>query len=358
MLRVRPLHGDGKSGDSLRAPLALIERLGGPSPFARAVAGLTSADDVAELHFALVALGNRVLTADRVTPGEDEAVAAALERMQATLDIGVEFLAHGDNERAVEAVRTVALVRLFRLGVSLVGKVRQLALALERHGPFAALGPTLFEQADATVIDAVTRRRPAFPRLLDDAPRTGERPFASMADIARATAALKEAAAAQALLYALGIRAEHIQSDAVAATPAGEQGGDTDAIDAGVLARTALVARLIAPTSSTKRDLPMAFRPLTPEEVHEFEELTRAPEPQKTSVKPRGKDSVKDRKDLPMNLSDKLKRKAKAILDAISPQGLSEAASKVAERWIAGLAPLEPVLVRRPSATRTPRRGR
>ena len=95
--RVRPLHGDGKSGDSLRAPLALIDRLGRPSPFSRAVGALTSSDDVAELHFALVALGNRVLAADRVTPGDDDAVAAVLERMLATLDIGVEFLAHGDD---------------------------------------------------------------------------------------------------------------------------------------------------------------------------------------------------------------------------------------------------------------------
>ncbi len=339
--RVRPLHGDGKSGDSLRAPLALIERLGRPSPFSRAVGALTSAEDVAELHFALVALGNRVLAADRVTPGDDDAVAAVLERMLATLDIGVEFLAHGDDARAVEAVRTVPVVKLFRLGVSLIGKVRKLARALERSGPFAALGPGLFEETDATVIEAVTRLRPAFPALLDDPPKTGERPFASMADVARATAALKEAAAAQALLYGLGVRPEHIQSDAVAATPAGLQEGDGGAIDAGVLARTALVARLLAPDSSSKRDLPIPFQPLGTDEVREFEGLTR----------------VQAGKESSMKLTDKLTRKAKAILDAVAPEALREAGRRVAERWIAGLAPLEPVLVRRP-ATRTPRRGR
>ena len=344
--RVRPLYSDGKPGDSLRAPLALIERLGGSSPFARAVAALTSADDVAELHFALVALGNRVLAADRVTPGEDEAVAEVLGRMLATLDIAVELLAHGDEERAVESVRTVSLVRLFRLGVSLVGKVRKLARTLERRGPFAALGPGLFEQNDATVIEAVTQLRPAFPRLLDDPPRTGERPFASIADIARATAALEEAAAAQALLFALGVRAEDIRSqEAVAATPAGAQGGDDDAdggaIDAGVLARTALVARLLAPDSRSRRQPPIPFRPLTTDEVREFEALTRAPGNQDSSMK----------------LSDKVSRKAKAILGALSPEGLAEATRKVADRWIASLAPLEPVLVRKP-ARRAPRRGR
>ena len=349
--RVRPLHGDPRTGDSLRAPTALAERMSGSnSPFSRAVAGLTSPDEVAELHFALVALGNRVLAADRVTPGDDEAVNAVLARMLATLDIAVEFLAHGDDAHAVEAVRTVPVVRLFRLGVSLVGKVKQLARALESKGPFAALGPGLFEDADAAVIEAVTRPRPAFPSLLDDPPKAAERPFASMADVARATEALKEAAAAQALLYALGVRAEHIHTDAAStsepwkgseppATPDRMQSENGDAIDAGVLARTALVARLLAADSSSKREQPMSFQPLTTDEVREFQALTR----------------VQGSKDHEMKLSDKLTRKAKAILDAAAPGALAEAARKVAERWIAGLAPLEPVLVRRP-ATRAPRR--
>jgi len=340
--RVRPLHGDGRPSDSLRAPTALAERLsGGTSPFSRAVAGLTTPDDVAELHFALVALANRVLAADRVTPGDDDAVSAVLGRMLSTLDIAVEFLAHGDDERAIEAVRSIPVVRLFRLGVSLVGKVKQLARALERKGPFAALGPGLFEDIDAAVIEAVTRPRPAFPALLDDPPKASERPFASMADVARATAALKEAAAAQALLYGLGVRPEHIHTDAVAATPAGMQSTDGGAIDAGVLARTALVGRLLAPDSSSKRDPPMSFQPLTTDELREFEALTR----------------VQGSKDHTMKLTEKLTRKAKGILDAAAPEALAEAARKVAERWIAGLAPLEPVLVRRP-ATKAPRRGR
>ena len=175
-----------------------------------------------------------------------------------------------------------------------------------------------------------------------------------MADVARATLALKEVAAAQAMLYGLGVRTEHIHTDAVEPrnpgwvpnllpTPAGmqSQSGDAGAIDAGVLARTALVARLLAADSSSKRDQPISFQPLSTDEVREFEALIR----------------VQSGKDSTMKLTDKLTRKAKAVLDAATPVGLAEAARKVAERWIAGLAPLEPVLVRRP-ATRAPRRGR
>jgi hypothetical protein len=347
-VRVRPVVTDATAaaGDSLRAPLALIERLGGSSPFARAVSRLASSEDVAELHFALVAVSNRALAADRVTPGDDPAVAAVLERLQATLDIAVEFLARGDEDRAVEAVRTVPLMRLHRLGVSLVGKVRKLALALQRRGPFGALGPALLEENDAAVLDAVTQLRPLFPRLLDEPPRTGERPFASVADIARATAAVTEAGAAQALLFALGVRAEHLTPEALGGTLSEEAA----AVDAGVLGRTALVARLLEATSSPLADRPMSpavpFRPLTPAEVAEFEALTRV---QGKKASQTGKDQP------PMKLTDKLKQRAKAILEAVSPAAVGEAAGRVADRWIAGLAPLEPVLVRKPPA---PRRGR
>jgi hypothetical protein len=118
----------------------------------------------------------------------------------------------------------------------------------------------------------------------------------------------------------------------------------------------------------------MPFRPLTPDEVREFEGLTRVQNHGEDQVPGKGRKRIQsqnqsqgqdrtrdkpyDKKGAPMNLTDKLKRKAKAILDALSPEGLSEAAGKVADRWIAGLAPLEPVLVRKPPATRAPRRGR
>ncbi len=130
-------------GDAaLRVPTALAERLGNTdgSPFARAAQKLTAGDELDELRFALVALTNRVLAADRVAPGDDEAVAAALERLVATLDLAIERLAQGDDERGAEALRTIPLARLFRLGVSLSGKVKRLALAVRREGPFGRRG--------------------------------------------------------------------------------------------------------------------------------------------------------------------------------------------------------------------------
>jgi hypothetical protein len=324
-VRVRPLDAGDDAGSAARAPTALVERLSaGTSPFARAVQGLTSAEEVAELHFALVALTNRVLAADRVTPGDDPAIAAALDRMAATLDIAVEFLGRGDEGRAREAVRTVPLVRLFRLGVSLVGKVRRLALTLRRKGPFAALrpGPDLAEPEDAVVLDAVTRARPLFPGQLDDPATARERPFRSLADVARATVAIQRAAAAQAMLLGLGVTPAAIAPGSPALEEAG-LGEDRASLDTGLLARTALVRRLLGKPATP-------FEPLDAREVREYQAQLEAT--------PEGA----------TRLPAILKKKVKAVLDAVSPADLGAASAGVAERWTAGLAPLEPVLVRKP----------
>ncbi|MBC8132392.1 MAG: hypothetical protein H7X95_05370, partial [Deltaproteobacteria bacterium] len=81
--------------DLLRGPGILGEHLGGSSVFARALGRVTAAAEIEELHFAVVALANRVLAADRVDAADDEAVAAGMARMRGTLDLAVEFLARG-----------------------------------------------------------------------------------------------------------------------------------------------------------------------------------------------------------------------------------------------------------------------
>jgi hypothetical protein len=322
--RVRPIDAEVGADAASRLPAVLIDRVGaGGTPFARAARALTSAEETAELHFALVSLTNRVLAADRVPPGDDAAVGAVLERMAATLDVAVEFLARGDDDRAREAVRTVPLTRLFRLGVSLSAKVRRLAHTLQRRGPYAVTGRDLTEHDEAPVLEAVMRARPLFSRTLDDPPAAGERPFRSLADLARATAVIERAAAAKAMLVGLGITARDVAEL------------EEEAVDTGMLARTVLVERLLrggaaaTPASSKGGDQPIPFSPLEPRQVREFEALLENT--------PEGR----------MKLPEALKKKAKAILDAASPGRLAGAAAGVAERWIAGLAPLEPVLVRK-----------
>jgi len=323
-------------GAALRVPTALAERLADTdgSPFARAAQKLGAGEEVDDLRFALVTLTNRVLAADRIAPGDDEAVTAALERLVAMLDLAIERLAQGDDERGAAALRTVPLVRLFRLGVSLTAKVKQLATALRREGPFGQRGFELAEADDATVLEAVTRLRPMFPRLLDEPPAAGERPFRHLGDLARAAAAIEQAAAAQALVRGLGVTAEDVApgGPAFAGT-----GADEAAVDLGMLARTALVARLGASPRAGRAARPSPFRPLAPDEVVAFEALLKA------GPGTRAK---------PPRLPAAVEKNARALLAAAAPPPLAAAAAAVAARWLATLAPLEPVLVRAPDKHR------
>jgi hypothetical protein len=375
------------------APPALGPEMEAPgSLFVAALGAVTDPQELDELHFALVALANRVLSADRVDPADEEAAARVMGRMRGLLDLAVEFLARDDGSaerdrqaaprtaglhadagpdapphaardevdpRAVEAVRTVPLVRLFRLGVSLVGKVRALARAWLRKGPFASLPELdLVEEPEAAVFEAVNRPRPVFPRLLDEPPAAGERPFATLDDIARATRMIQRAAVAQGMLIRLGVRPENLDAGArAAATPS-----DPAALDTGLLGRTALVPRIllwsrartggaaavpVVPTGSERSAAdaeapappPQAqppFHALSDVEVQAFRTLVggggSSPSTGATAVAP-----VATR-EVPAWASH-----AATILLGAAPEGLRAVADEVAARWIASLWPLEAI---------------
>jgi hypothetical protein len=272
-----------------------------------------------------------VLAADRVAPGDDDAVAATLQRLAATLDLAIERLAPGDDERGSAALRTIPLVRLFRAGVTMIGKVRRLALALLRDGPFGRQALALAEPEDAAVLESLTRARPLYLRILDQPPAAGERPFQSLADLARAAVAVERAAAAQAMLRGLGVEPQHLVPGAPLLE---DSGADAAAVDGGLLARTILVKRLLSIGKAP------ALAPLDESDVRAFESQLR-----------RGLSS-------PVQLPAAVAKRARALLEAAAPSLLAGAAvAAVADRWIASLAPLEPVLVRKaPPATRRPLR--
>ena len=306
---------DESAADShLRLPVVMADRLAGATPFARAVAGLTSAAEVADLHFALVALCNRVLSADRVSPGDDSTVAAVLARVAATLDLAVEFLSRGDDAAAVAAVRHVSLTKLFRLSVSLIGKLHKLARSLVRDSPFAPLRPAidLWEPEDAEVIDALVKLRPLYPCMLDSPPNASERPFASLRDLATATAAIERAGAALALVVGLGVRPEHISPERLDVMDV----ADPAAIDNGLLARTVLVQRLLGQG-------PGPVEPLSSKAISSFK-----------------KQFISSTQHI-----ETMAKSAASILQSASPGGrFSPATEAVATRWLHSLAPLGPVL--------------
>ena len=310
--------------DHLRLPTVMAEKLSDRTPFARAVTKLQTREEIADLHFALVALCNRALSANRVTPSDDEAIREVLERVSATLDLAVEFLARGDAEQEGAAVQTVPLVKLHRLGASLIGKLRRLALALRRGNPFASLAPALdiFEDDDSQVLQSLTRRQPLFPRLLDNPPAAGERRFTSLADLATATHAVERAAAAVEMVRRLGIEPGQLSPDAIASMAKAtglamaNSALDPAAIDTDVLARTVLVGRLL--------DLPPGpLAALSKDAVDKFK--------------------LHFNKD--MQLPETATHRTFDILRTASPNGRLEGAHlEVASRWVRSLCPLGLVL--------------
>jgi hypothetical protein len=318
--RMRPADAPANGGDQLRLPTLMAERMAGETPFARAVATLPTRQEVAELHFSLVALCNRALAANRVTPSDEDAIREVLGRVSATLDLAVEFLARGDAKLETSAVRTVPLLRLHRLGTSLVGKLRRLALSLRRGNRFACLAPALdiFQDDDRQVLQSLARPHPLFPKLLDAPPAPGERPFACLADLATATRAVERAAASLELLHGLGVAPGHLSPESLAAMAQGQAAGafDPAAIDADVLARTVLVGRLLdqppAPLAALSKEAIASFK-------LNFNNGSQ--------------------------LSEMAAYRAFGLLRAASPTGgLQGAALEVASRWVLSLCPLAPVL--------------
>jgi len=330
--RVRPLASsepDGAAGappERTRLPAPLEAELEGESAFARARARVTDTAEREELDVALYALANRVLAAAGVDPGDEDAGGAHLARLRGTLDLGIDYLARRsggfDEDRAVDAVRTIAIGRIFRVGVSLTAKVRSLATALRKGAPFAGSADdlNLVEEPEVTVLEAALRPHPVFPRILDDSPASGERPIASLADLARLTAAIERAAAAQVLLLGLGVTPAALEL----ATGDGVEPADRAAIDTAVLARTALILALLSggPTPGAAEGL----RPLTPLEIGRFGKRVAA--------------------------SPAVLGQARALLEGLAPEAMTRAAREMAARWVASLVPLEPVLVRRARAPR------
>jgi hypothetical protein len=206
----------------------------------------------------------------------------------------------------------------------LVSKVGRLAQALVRGNPFAGLRPALdiFEREDSERLASLLYRHPRFSRLLDTPPTAGERPFATLADIALAASAVERAAAAIKLLTGLGIRPQHVSPEALVGLR-GEVGGhgrniavDPATIDAGVLARTLLVGRMLGASSP-------GLSVLSPASIEKFKQtFNKANQADETAV-----------------LS------ALEILASASPEGrLDGPVAQVARRWVASLFPLGPVL--------------
>jgi hypothetical protein len=183
--------------DEMRLPVAVAEEVLGRSFLARAMAAIEDPADAERIEHALMVLVNKVLAAGRAKPGQPEVVRRGALYATATLSLGLETIARaaaaadrsigsageaggrGDLERAQQALRTVGLGRLFRVGYTVTQKLAKLATALAPRS-LTAGSPA------KEVVAALCSPRPLFARAADEPPMPGMRPFESQADLRRA----------------------------------------------------------------------------------------------------------------------------------------------------------------------------
>jgi hypothetical protein len=188
-----PEPDEGRIG---QLPVPMAASMGGRGFLARALEQVTDAAEAARLQSALLYLVNRVLSAARVSPGDEEAVRIGTEHATATLALGLAQVAAGNLTQAVAALGSISLTRLHRVGYSVTLKLARLAARL---APRAA---TAGEPTDA-VLAALLGRRPFYAAELDGG--EGRSAFDSMADVRRVAEHLAELTARIALAEALGV---------------------------------------------------------------------------------------------------------------------------------------------------------
>jgi hypothetical protein len=155
-----------------------------------------------QLRSEMALVTNQVLVASAVDFGDVEAVRVAVEMAHHYLNLGLEYLAAGDLNNAIEHLRDTHLKLLFRLGVSLTIDLRKRA---ERA--VAALGLEAAHGRDIGYLDSPYRealggfleRRPRFFAGLDGRGSVAMRDFAAMRDLHLAYAALDEIEAMRGL---------------------------------------------------------------------------------------------------------------------------------------------------------------
>src|SRR5215813_7829760 len=185
-------------GEDAHLPVVVVEQVIGRSFLARALAAIADPAEAERLQTTIMVLVNKVLAAGRARPGQPEVVQRGALYATATLSLGLETVARGDVPRATQALGSIALQRLFRVGYTVTQKLARLAVALAPRSITA--GAPVKE-----LVSALCSPRPLFARAADDPAAPGVRPFESVADLRRAGELLTGLTVRIALAEGLGV---------------------------------------------------------------------------------------------------------------------------------------------------------
>ncbi len=184
--------------DENRVSLVVAEELIGRGFLARAMAAVENDAESARIEGALMVIVNKVLAAARAKPGQPEVVRRGAFYATATISLGLETVSRSDLARATQALSSVGMQRLFRVGYTVTHKLSRFAQAL------AARSLTAGSPAKELVA-GLCSPRPLFSGAADVPPTVGLRPFESSADLRRAGEILTGLTVRIALVESLGV---------------------------------------------------------------------------------------------------------------------------------------------------------
>jgi hypothetical protein len=150
----------------------------------RAIAQIEEPRERERLARALMAVSNRNLSADRISPDDLAAANASLSGLHWRLSLGLEYLSEGDVVKAEAVLAKVALLRIARVGHSLTLRLRRRLLPALRQ---AELGhkPGTVDLLDSPLKESIAAMNTFKPQFYQvEAGQT--RPFQSLADLATA----------------------------------------------------------------------------------------------------------------------------------------------------------------------------
>jgi len=196
----RPLRADPEA-----APSSELVRIlpAADSFWQRAVARVEDDAERERLAGALLAVSNRAITADRVDPSDEEGIRRSLDGLLWRLSLGLERLTGGDEARAPAVLAGVALLRVARVGHSVVLDARRRLLPPLRVGTLGSAPGRLDRLAPPLSLQLAGLAAPR-PSCYDAA-RRAPRPFHTLAELTVAAGWIDRALAAAGLLARLGL---------------------------------------------------------------------------------------------------------------------------------------------------------
>jgi hypothetical protein len=162
------------------------------------MAAISDGAEAERIENALMILVNKVLAAGRAKPGQTEVVRRGALYATATLSLGLETIARSDVERATQALGSIGMQRLFRVGYTVTHKLARLAQALAQRSVTAG-------SPAKELVAGLCSPRPLFSCAADEPATAGMRPFESAADLRRAGEILTGLTIRIALVESLGV---------------------------------------------------------------------------------------------------------------------------------------------------------